>query len=142
MAREITEELDIVNIPQYAGLSNWDSLEDLSLLFYDDFDAPRILDTWNEDVEFGRQYLIGANPLVIKRCDAVPDHFAITDKALGKVLPKGDSLESLAKEGRLYLADYALLDGVPTRSSGSDQRYVTAPLCLFYVSGEGNLLPV
>lgn len=46
LAREITEELDIVNIPAYAGQPQWESLEDLSMLFYDDFEAPRILDTW------------------------------------------------------------------------------------------------
>jgi hypothetical protein len=41
LAREITDELDIVNVAQYAGRVDWDSLEDFSMLYFDDFEAPR-----------------------------------------------------------------------------------------------------
>lgn len=87
-------------------------MEDLSLLFYDDFDAPDILSTWKDDAEFGRQvgmglyefflihqFLCGSNPVWIKRCISLPIHFPVTEKIVSKILPKGTTLAGLMEEG-------------------------------------------
>uniref|UniRef100_A0A8D0D8M0 PLAT domain-containing protein n=1 Tax=Sander lucioperca TaxID=283035 RepID=A0A8D0D8M0_SANLU len=34
---------------------------------------------WKEDAFFGYQYLNGLNPMLIRRCSALPDNFAVTD---------------------------------------------------------------
>ncbi len=100
-----------------------------------------IVDKWNMDEEFGRQYLSGCNPIWLKRCDAIPDNFAVTDKLVTKVV-KGNTLAELARNGALYIADYAILANIPTYKKGGDVRYCAAPLVLFYVNGEKNLVPV
>ncbi|NXV55999.1 LOXE3 isomerase, partial [Molothrus ater] len=44
--------------------------------------------------------------------------------------------------GRLFLADYALLEGLPTGTIGGRPQFVAAPLCLLWLSPHGRLLPV
>ncbi|NXW59297.1 LOXE3 isomerase, partial [Eurystomus gularis] len=44
--------------------------------------------------------------------------------------------------GRLFLADYALLEGLPTGSLGGEPQFVAAPLCLLWLEPGGRLLPV
>ena len=61
---------------------------------------------------------------------------------------EGDSLEAARKEGRLFLADYALLDGVPTGTTRDLPKYIAAPIALFAVDrsarpgSPGRLRPV
>ena len=35
---------------------------------------------WSTDREFGRQMLNGINPVVIRRCTAIPEHFPVTNE--------------------------------------------------------------
>ena len=42
----------------------------------------------------------------------------------------------------MFLADYALLDGVPLCNKTSTARYSAAPVALLYVSTSGNLVPL
>ncbi|NXS79732.1 LOXE3 isomerase, partial [Erpornis zantholeuca] len=44
--------------------------------------------------------------------------------------------------GRLFLADYSLLEGLPTGDIGGHPQFVAAPLCLLWLSPRGHLLPV
>ncbi|NXH45752.1 LOXE3 isomerase, partial [Dicaeum eximium] len=44
--------------------------------------------------------------------------------------------------GRLFLADYALLEGLPTGDIGGHPQFVAAPLCLLWLCPRGHLLPV
>lgn len=63
----------------------------------------------------------------------------LTDAMLQKV--SGDSeltLKRAARLGRLYALDMTMLDGVPTGSLHGDQRYVTAPIALFYWNPEAS----
>lgn len=46
-----------MNVAKYSGRLTWDNLDDLSLLFFDDFAAPKVIDSWADDAEFGRQAL-------------------------------------------------------------------------------------
>ena len=48
----------------------------------------------------------------------------------------------VGQNGHVYLADYALLQGVPTVHRDADHRYVAAPLVLLYVRASGDLVPL
>lgn len=37
---------------------------------------------WKEDAFFGYQFLNGTNPILIRRCTALPDNFPVTDKMI------------------------------------------------------------
>ncbi|HAG79938.1 MAG TPA: hypothetical protein DCL61_01940, partial [Cyanobacteria bacterium UBA12227] len=69
------------------------------------------------DTEFARQRLAGANPLMIERVDhqklqQLVQKFSVSDALFQQVVDTELSLEGAAKEGRLYLADYAMLEGM------------------------------
>jgi arachidonate 15-lipoxygenase len=98
---------------------------------------PDVASRWQEDEEFARQRLNGTNPLQIQRCTEVPKHFAVTDERVRPVI--GDhTLASLAGTGRLYLCDWAELEGVPTNLG----RFLTAPMALFWVDDRRALMPL
>src|SRR5262249_29831798 len=46
---------------------------------------------------------------------------------------RGDSLEAALAEARLYLADYAVLEGAQTGAFPNGQKYLAAPIALFVV---------
>jgi arachidonate 15-lipoxygenase len=94
---------------------------------------------WPSDGAFDFQRLGGTNPVVLERVDAVPENFALREGQLAGLLPKGASLAGLAKGGRLYLNDYALLEGIPMGSVGGAAKYVPAPMGLFYLDDAGEL---
>jgi arachidonate 15-lipoxygenase len=111
----------------------------------DEFDAyyllrkkPAVAWRFHRDDEFGRQRVAGVNPVLIERCDRIPDHFPVTEETVRGLLREGDSLEAARSEGRLYLLDYAILEGLPVHPG----RYLTHPLCLLYVNGDGRLVPI
>ena len=52
---------------------------------------------WVTDVEFGRQIMNGVNPIIIKRCTALPSNFPVTDEMVQKVMPRGSTLSNEMK---------------------------------------------
>jgi arachidonate 15-lipoxygenase len=109
-------------------------------------DLPPIASTHHWDAVFAWMRVAGPDPMVMARIDRVPDHFPVTDAHLRAVLGDRDSLSAAAAEGRLYLCDYAVLDGVPLGTHQDlDQEFVqrastkvtpkhlAAPLALFAV---------
>ncbi|MBE9128140.1 MULTISPECIES: hypothetical protein [unclassified Coleofasciculus] len=42
------------------------------------------------------------------------------------------TLHSAAQDGRLYVADYAMLEGITLGSYKHWQKFITAPLALYY----------
>jgi hypothetical protein len=117
-----------------------------------------------EDPDFGWRAVAGPNPMILERVRGpLPSSFGVTDKHLRRALdalglPSSDvraaSLEGATAAGRLFLADYAILDGVPcskqpdrdftgqlTDDETPRQRWLPAPIGLFYRLDDG-LLPV
>ena len=99
---------------------------------------PSVATTWKDDAEFARQRLDGVNPLSIELVRSMPENFPVTDELLRGVLPDKVTLRSLIDQGRLYLTDHRLMNGVPTMLG----RYLTAPMALFWVDDQRRLMPL
>lgn len=71
------------------------------------FSPEYVQDHWKEDSFFAYQYLNGTNPLLIRRCSALPSNFPVTDNM---VFLHGQS--SLAEEMKVMDSDwsYSIMD--------------------------------
>ena len=69
---------------------------------------------------------------MLRRLKSLDERLRITD-AMFQVAAPHDSLDAALAEGRLYLADYALLDGAELSSFPNGQKYLYAPLALFVI---------
>lgn len=93
------------------------------------------------DRAFAWQRIGGVNPMVLARCARIPDNFPVTDAMC--VAAAGEGLEGALAEGRVFLADYAALDGLEAGVTDGVQKYLSAPLALFVAKkGSGDLVPV
>jgi hypothetical protein len=90
---------------------------------------------------FTASFLQGLNPLVLRRANVVLPHFALTDAQLKSQLPFAqDSLESLMAEGRLYYADYAILDGFDVGDHpAAGPRTLYAPIVALATTKDGTM---
>ncbi|MBN9118394.1 MAG: lipoxygenase [Planctomycetes bacterium] len=94
---------------------------------------PPIAAALPNDLGFAYLRLAGPNPVMLKRVAALDDRLPLSEGEYARVVP-GDSLAAAGGEGRLFLADYAALDGAElgTYPHGV-QKYVYAPVALFVV---------
>jgi arachidonate 15-lipoxygenase len=101
---------------------------------------------FDDDRAFAHMRVAGPNPMVIRRVTALDDRFPVTDAQLQDMLGPGDTLARAGEEGRLYLADYAILDGAQAGTYPHTQKYLAPPLALFAVpagrSASRGLVPV
>ncbi|MGB3292918.1 MAG: lipoxygenase family protein [Phormidesmis sp.] len=126
-----------------ASLSDYTALfkvyNDLFQLIY----LPCISQDFHEDRTFAAQRVAGPNPLVIEKVQTLPDSFPVTDKHYQAAMGEQDTLAEAIAEGRLYLADYAVLADLKPSAFPKDQKYLSLPLALFAVpKGTGSLVPV
>lgn len=102
----------------------FDELQD-----YDDLFAlaarPAILEHWRSDLAFAEQRLAGPSPRQLRRIDHLPDKLRIDDDDARAALSQAGF------EGRLFLADYAILHGIPAGGHHHHSRFLYAPLALF-----------
>ncbi|XP_049899821.1 polyunsaturated fatty acid lipoxygenase ALOX15B-like [Epinephelus moara] len=95
---------------------------------------------WKEDALFAYQFLNGVNPVLIRRCSALPDNFPVTDDM---VFPSGQfSLENEMEEGNIFLCDYKRLDGLKANTIHGKKQYLMAPLVLLHKTPDNKLMPV
>ena len=99
-----------------------------------------------DDRVFAWQRVAGANPLVLAACGELPSHFPVSEEIFARATG-GASLEGALRDGRLFLADYALLDGIETNDYRGRTKYLYAPLALFWnapatEARPGGLVPV
>ncbi len=94
---------------------------------------PRQPTTYLHDHTFALMRVAGPAPLQIRRIRAVDARFPVTEDMFRAALGHDDTLDATGGEGRLYLADYAALDGLPCGTYPAAQKYLPAPLALFAV---------
>ena len=110
--------------------------EGRALKDYDDLfqtiGLPAIAGTFQDDSSFARLRVAGPNPLVIQRMKGQRDDFPVTD-GIFKAQPgfENDSLAAALAEGRLYLADYRELAGLPPGDRPHGPKFSFAPKALF-----------
>ncbi len=108
------------------------SLNDYSKLF-PVFEPPQFANTYLADESFAYMQVAGFNPLMIERVSSLDARFPIEDAQYQAVMGSDDSLEVALKEGRLYLADYKILDNAINGTYLKYQKYLYAPIALFAV---------
>lgn len=96
----------------------------------------------NLDQAFAWQRIAGANPMMLQGIDRIPDKFPVTEAIYQRVMGDDDSLAAASVEGRLFLADYVLLDGASGGNTGGRAKFITAPVALFARRRNGALAPV
>jgi arachidonate 15-lipoxygenase len=106
------------------------SLKDYENLF-PVISLPAIAKTYQEDEVFAYMRVAGYNPVTIERVTTLSDRFPVTDEHYQAVMGTDDSLAAAGIEGRLYLADYKILDGAIDGTFPQEQKYLYAPLALF-----------
>jgi arachidonate 15-lipoxygenase len=117
------------------------SLQDYADLFRS-IGLPPIAKDFDKDPAFAAMRIAGPNPVMIQRMKGPDERFPVTNEMF-RVAAPGDSLDAAFAEGRLYLADYALLDGAELGNFPNGQKYLYAPLALFVISkSTRELLPV
>uniref|UniRef100_A0A3P8T0Z1 Lipoxygenase domain-containing protein n=1 Tax=Amphiprion percula TaxID=161767 RepID=A0A3P8T0Z1_AMPPE len=97
---------------------------------------------WKDDWYFGHQCLNGCNPLLLRQTHILPSNLSVTASMLHPFLPEGSSLQRELQEGRIYLLDYEVLDGVPANVVNGKQTYLLAPLCLLHLNQQSQLVPI
>uniref|UniRef100_A0A671WZW2 Arachidonate 12-lipoxygenase, 12R-type-like n=1 Tax=Sparus aurata TaxID=8175 RepID=A0A671WZW2_SPAAU len=99
-----------------------------------------VQDHWKEDAFFGYQYLNGVNPMLIRRCTALPSNFPVTGDMVS--LRGQRSLKEEMKRGNIFLCDYKRLDGVKTNTINGKKQYLMAPLVLLHKTPDDQLMPI
>ena len=114
-------------------------------------ELPAIADYFHEDECFAYFRVAGPNPIMLERVRAIDEgqlsqKFPVTNDHFQSVMGHDDSLENAVAEGRLYLLDYAILEGALNGTYPDYQKYIDAPIALFAVPSESaenrNLKPV
>lgn len=90
---------------------------------------PAIVSSWRSDLAFAEQRLSGVATRVLRRIDHLPDHLPLDPAVFAGIA--GCSLAEAEAEGRLFLADYDLLDGLAPGGARDGSKFVYAPLALF-----------
>lgn len=115
------------------------NLDDYDKLFKV-IDKPAIVGTFQQDEIFAYLQVAGQNPVMLEQFKGNDSRLPITEKQYQDIAAKfqvSDNLAEALAEGRLYVVDYTLLDGLVNGSyisqSLQQQKYLAAPVSLFAV---------
>ena len=123
----------VASAANIAGASDWPlTLADYAALFQT-VPLPPVAADFADDRVFAWMRLAGPNPVVLRRITRPDERFPVTEAVYRSVVPD-DSLAAAGAEARLYLADYAALEGVETGTIRGYPKYLSAPLALFAVT--------
>ncbi|HMF13291.1 MAG TPA: hypothetical protein VKE94_13330, partial [Gemmataceae bacterium] len=106
-----------------------ESLDDFAAVFRA-IGLPPIASDYHDDSVFAEMRVAGPNPIMIRRVAELDDRFPVTEEHYRASL-SNDSLEAAKQEGRLFLADYQILEQVENGRFPDAQKYIYAPLALF-----------
>ncbi|XP_041822016.1 arachidonate 12-lipoxygenase, 12R-type-like [Chelmon rostratus] len=121
---------------------NWTDIDDIKQVFcckrtdISDY----VQKHWKEDAFFAYQFLNGVNPMMIRRCTALPGNFPVTDDMV--FLHGQCSLAAEMKKGNIFLCDYKLLDGAKPNVINGKKQYLMAPLVLLHKTPDDKLMPI
>ena len=96
---------------------------------------PEIADTFESDLTFASMRVAGPNPVLLTRMTAADLRFPVTESQYRSVMG-ADSLGLAMAQGRVYIADYAVLAGAVNGTFGTTpqtQKFAYAPLAMFAV---------
>uniref|UniRef100_W5MSS6 Arachidonate 5-lipoxygenase a n=1 Tax=Lepisosteus oculatus TaxID=7918 RepID=W5MSS6_LEPOC len=125
--------------------SSWSDFADFERIFVriSNTISEYVMQHWQEDFMFGYQFLNGCNPVIIKKCTALPEKFPVTHEMVELCLERNLTLEEEIKEGNVYIADYEMLEDVtPNSTDPCTIQYLAAPICLLYKNSENKILPI
>lgn len=133
----------------YIGLNGTaKSMNDFEELFQS-VRLPNIGSNYETDTIFAWMRVGGPNPMVIRRYTTLNPQFPVSNEDYIAALQAqsveigSDSLEAALADGRLYIADYSSLAGVPLGTVDGLQKYLAAGYALFAVpQGGSRLLPI
>ncbi|XP_016328325.1 arachidonate 5-lipoxygenase-like [Sinocyclocheilus anshuiensis] len=139
-----------LGLNKFLKLSSWKDIADFEKIFVKIKNtvsglnvSEYVMQNWNKDYFFGYQFLNGCNPVVIKKCMNLPDKFAVTQEMVEGSLDRGLTLQEELKAGNIYIADYAILEGVQANATDPDtKQYLAAPFCLLYKNSQNEILPI
>ncbi|XP_069024198.1 hydroperoxide isomerase ALOXE3 [Embiotoca jacksoni] len=133
-------ELGLKGLDRYK--ESWTDIDDINRVFcckrtdISDY----VQEHWKEDAFFGYQYLNGVNPMLIRRCTALPPNFPVTDDM---VFIRGQcSLADEMEKGNIFLCDYKRLDGLKPNIINGKKQYLMAPLILLHKTPDDKLMPI
>ena len=102
---------------------------------------PRVVDRWRDDALFAEQRVAGIETRLIRRLRAPQDHLRVPPALFADLA--GEPWERALAEGRLFVADYALLDGIPGGETDGRVKFIHAPIALFHrPQGAPALVPI
>ncbi|XP_078527360.1 hydroperoxide isomerase ALOXE3-like [Lissotriton helveticus] len=139
-----TSILEIILKGFYDQKKSWTSFEDLRRIFsiHKTTTAEYVSQHWKEDAFFGYQFLNGVDPMLIKRCNKIPDNFPVTENMVEDILGVHTNLATELQRGKIFIADYKILEGLPVNVLDGRLQYLAAPLCLFYLSPLEEMIPL
>nr|KAG5697381.1 hypothetical protein BaRGS_004107 [Batillaria attramentaria] len=85
-----------------------------------------------------KERLAGVDPTILRLSPEIPDNLAVTEEDLLPFL-EGHSLGDVIAENRLYVCDLHYLQNYSTGAYG---KVLTAPIALFYVNDNKQLMPI
>lgn len=108
---------------------------------------PTVIKNYQADWCFAEQRLSGINPPAIRRIDALPENFPISNSLFQQSVGAEHNLERALKEGKLYFLDSPLLSGIKGGNYQNLPKYLPKPQALFYWRSDrtkigGSLVPV
>lgn len=129
------------------AITRAESVEEFATLFRT-IGFPPIHRDYRKDEVFGDMRVAGPNPVMLKKIDRLTDVFLDADIKVMDHHHRGivgvetnDSLAQAMADGRLFLCDYKILEGLE-KSRFPVEKYLYAPVALFVATRDGRLLPV
>ncbi|XP_062904915.1 polyunsaturated fatty acid 5-lipoxygenase-like [Mobula hypostoma] len=122
---------------------SWSCLEDFDNIFWS-VDSPiavHVKDHWKEDWFFGYQFLNGCNPVMIRKCSKIPDNFPVTD-AMVQYSLGSSTLQQEVKDGKVFIVDWKMLDGLDANIINGEQQCLAAPICLLHLDRKNRMMPL
>eukprot|EP00057_Strongylocentrotus_purpuratus_P026181 XP_011680655.1 PREDICTED: arachidonate 5-lipoxygenase-like [Strongylocentrotus purpuratus] len=114
-----------------------ETLEDIEKLYRPPLlPVPEGFYHWKSDQHFANQRLTGCNPAMIRLCTQIPENFAVDAKQLESLL-NGSTIDKVINEKRLFIVNHELVKDLPCK-----EGVLCAPIALFFVNGEDNLMPI